>query len=78
MLESSKTLKSMRARKGYNICNMQDLLPFHRETYRRYEENPLKVDSNILFQIVEVLDGDLDDLFNALKQDYLSYKREKQ
>lgn len=74
MLESSKILKSMRVKKGYDLCDMQNILPFHRETYRRYENNPLKVDANILFNIVEVLDGNLDELFYALKQDYLSHK----
>ena len=75
MLESTKILKSMRAKQGYDICDMAKILPFHRETYRRYENNPLKVDSNILFDIVEVLNGDLDELFYALKQDYLSCKK---
>lgn len=74
MLESSKILKSMRAKKGYDLCDMQNILSFHRETYRRYENNPLKVDANILFNIVEVLDGNLDELFYALKQDYLSHR----
>lgn len=77
MLESSKVIKSMRVKKGYDIYEMPTLLPIHRETYRKYENNPLKVDTDMLFKMVEVLDGNLDELFNALKQDYLSYKLKK-
>lgn len=77
MLESSKVLKSMRAKKGYDIYEIPEYLPIHRVTYQRYENNPLKVNVDMLFNIVEVLDGNLDELFSALKQDYLSYKKYK-
>lgn len=78
MLESTKVLKSMRAKKGYDIYEIPNFLPIHRVTYKRYENNPLKVNLDMLFHIVEVLDGDLDELFNALKQDYMSYKNHQE
>lgn len=72
MLEATKYLKSLRAINGYDLSKMQELMPIHRVTYNRYENNPLKVDVNVLLEMVSVLNGDIDVFLNAIKQDYLS------
>lgn len=77
MLETTKYLKSLRVLKGFDLCKMQEVMPYHRVTYKKYENNPLKVDINILMSMVYVLDGDYDTLFNALKQDYMSQRQIK-
>ena len=71
--ESTRTLKSYRARKGLTIEQTSEILGWHFNTYSRRENNPLDYPIKDLCKIVQCLDGNYDEFFNALEQDYKSY-----
>lgn len=76
-MNTQRILKSLRAKKGYTQNDYADLKNISRQTYNGYENNPISCPLNILFDIVNGLDGDIEEFLNALKQDYLSYKENK-
>ncbi len=73
-LESSRVLKSFRVKKGLTLEQASSLVGWHFNTYSRRENNPLNYPIDELFLMVEVLGGDFDEFFNALTQDFKSYK----
>ena len=78
-MKSTQILKSIR---GKSLKTQNDLakdLKVSRQAYCGYENNPLQCPVDILFKILSILsvnDKEIDEFFNALKQDYLSYKNE--
>ncbi len=76
-METTKFLKSLRARKGYTQEYTADELSVTRNTYISYENNPLNCPLNLIFKIVKLLDGNIEDFLIAFKQDYVSYENKK-
>lgn len=75
-MKTSEYLKSLRGIRGYDYVDMQRLLGIHRVTYKKYENNPLKINFDILLNINNVLGGTIDSLFYAIKQDQKSCMKE--
>lgn len=77
-MTSSNLLKSYRGRRLKSQKDVAKLLNVTRQTYTNWENNPISVETNVLFNILLVLEVDeseVHDFFNALEQDYLSYKK---
>jgi DNA-binding XRE family transcriptional regulator len=54
-----------------------DLLNVSRQTYNNYESSVLKLDLETCLNILHRLNAteqEIDEFFNAIKQDYMSYK----
>lgn len=73
-METTKFLKSLRARKGYTQEYVSNELCVTRNTYISYENNPLNCPLDIILKIINLLDGNIEEFLIALKQDYMSYK----
>lgn len=72
-METTKILKSWRAKKAYTQEDVSNELSVTRNTYISYENNPLNCPLNLIFRIVKSLDGNIEEFLYALKQDYMSY-----
>ncbi len=77
-METTKFLKSLRARKSYTQEDVSKKLLVTRNTYISYENNPLNCPLDIIFDIVKLLNGNIEDFLYALKQDYMSYEIKNQ
>lgn len=76
---SNTALKSLRGKKLKTQQEVADLLNVSRQTYVNYETSVLNVDLETCLEILKVLDAneqEATEFFNALKQDYLSYKKD--
>ncbi len=73
--ETTKVLKSFRARAGKNQEESGKLLGWHPNTYSKKEKFPLDATVIELCEITSVLNGNIEELFNALEQDFKSYKK---
>lgn len=76
---SNIALKSLRGKKLKTQQEVADMLDIARQTYNGYEADLLRVDLDTCFDILKVLDAneqEADEFFNAIKQDYMSYKGE--
>ena len=73
--ESTRTLKSYRAKKGLTIEQTSEILGWHFNTYSRRENHPLDYPVKDLCKMVQCLDGDYNEFFDALEQDYKSYSK---
>lgn len=76
-MKSSNILKSMRVKAGMTQDQVAELLNVSRQTYGRLENNPIKIPLNNCFEIIKMLDGNIDDFLFAIKQDYLSQKNKQ-
>lgn len=79
-MDSNTAIKSLRCKKLKTQQEIADLLEISRQTYNNYESNILKVDLDTCLNILKKLDAteiEIDEFFNAIKQDYMSYKNEK-
>lgn len=74
-MNTQRILKSLRVKKGYTQDDYADLRNISRQTYNGYENNPISCPLELLFNILDDLDGNIEEFLNALKQDYLSYKQ---
>ena len=72
-MNTQRTIKSMRIKKGYTQDDFAAIKNISRQAYNGYENNPLSCPLDLLFDIVNSLDGNIEEFLNALKQDYLSY-----
>lgn len=72
-MNTQRTIKSMRIKKGYTQDDFATIKNISRQAYNGYENNPLSCPLDLLFDIVNSLDGNIEEFLNALKQDYLSY-----
>ena len=60
---------------------LANLIGVSRQIYNSYENDPSKCELDLIFKILnslEVTDQEFDDFLNGLKQDYLSYLKEKE
>ena len=76
---SNSALKSLRGKKLKTQQEVADMLDIARQTYNGYEADLLRVDLDTCFDILKVLDAneqEAEEFFNAIKQDYMSYKGE--
>lgn len=78
-MNPSELLKSYRGRRLKNQEDIAKILNVTRQTYTNWENNPISVETNILYDILVAIEVDEDEahsFFIALEQDYLSYKSE--
>lgn len=54
----SGKLKGIRAEKGYSLEEMAEKLGIHRETFRKYENNPSALEIRQLLKILDVYEID--------------------
>ena len=76
-MNPSELLKSYRGRRLKSQEDIANILKVSRQTYTTWENNPLSCETNLLFDILIAINADeseIHDFFNALEQDYLSYK----
>jgi len=73
-MNTQRILKSMRIKKGYTQDDFANIKNISRQAYNGYENNPLSCPLDLLFDIVNSLEGNIEEFLNALKQDYLSCK----
>lgn len=76
-MNPSQLLKSYRGRRLKSQEDIAKILDVSRQTYTTWENNPISVETNVLFNIliaIGVDESEIHDFFNALEQDYLSYK----
>lgn len=52
----SGKLKGIRAEKGYSLEEMAEKLGIHRETFRKYENNPALIEIGMLLKILNIYD----------------------
>lgn len=52
----SGKLKGIRAEKGYSLEEMAEKLGIHRETFRKYENNPSLIEIGMLLKILNIYD----------------------
>ena len=52
----SGKLKGIRAEKGYSLEEMAEKLSIHRETFRKYENNPALIEIGMLLKILNIYD----------------------
>lgn len=72
-------LKSYRGKRLKSQEDVAKVLNVTRQTYTVWENNPLEVETNLLFDILKAIDVDeqeAHDFFNALEQDFLSCEKE--
>ena len=52
----SAKLKGLRAEKGYSLEEMAEKIGIHRETLRKYENNPSSIEIGILLKMLNIYD----------------------
>lgn len=52
----SAKLKGLRAEKGFSLEEMAEKIGVHRETLRKYENNPLTIEIEILLNMLNIYD----------------------
>jgi len=75
-MKSSNILKSLRAKRNINQEELADALNMSRQNYNIIENNLLKVELDMIFKIFTALnvnDSEIEEFFDALRQDYMSY-----
>ena len=78
-MKSTAVLKGLRSKRMMSQENVAKLLNVSRQTYNSLENDLLNNDFKIVFKLLEVLglsENETEEFFDALKQDYLSYKYE--
>ena len=81
MMNSTKALKSLRGKKMKTQQEIADILGVSRQVYNSYENDTSKCELDLIFKILkslEATDLEIDDFLCGLKQDYLSYNKEKE
>lgn len=76
-MSSENVLKSFRTKRNITQENIANKLGISRQTYNAIENNLLDVSYETTYKILEILEVnelELSEFFNALKQDYLSYR----
>lgn len=77
-MNSTKALKSLRGKKLKTQQEIANKMGVSRQVYNYYENEATKCELNIIFKILNCLDAtdeEFDEFFIALKQDYLSCKK---
>lgn len=77
-MNSTNVIKGFRGKKLLTQENVANSLGITRQTYNNLENDLLHNDFTLVFKLLKVLnvsENDVNEFFNALKQDYLSYKK---
>jgi len=72
MKETTALIKSWRAKLGKTQRDVSKYLNVTENTYYKYEKDMFTCKTDILFKLIDYLNGNKDEFFNALEQDYLS------
>lgn len=76
-MNATNILKGFRGKKRISQENLADLLGISRQSYNSLENDILNADFNLVFKTLTILnltENEIAEFFDALKQDYLSYK----
>lgn len=76
-MNASMAIKSLRGKKLLTQEEVANRLGVIRQTYNTYESNPLKLELNVIINILNALEATVEEreeFFNALKQDFMSCK----
>lgn len=76
-MNSTNVIKGFRGKKLLSQENVAELLGITRQTYNSLENDLLHNDFTLVFKLLGVLnvsDQEANEFFNALKQDYMSYR----
>lgn len=73
----SGKLKGIRAEKGYSLEEMAEKLGIHRETFRKYENNPSALEIGQLLKILDIYELDTVYFFNLVYGKMPNVKNEK-
>lgn len=79
-MNSTNVIKGFRGKKLLSQENVAEKLGMSRQSYNTLENDLLNNDFTLIFKLLNVLDVseyDIDEFFNALKQDYLSYNEDQ-
>ena len=75
-MKSTSVIKGLRGKRILSQKNVADMLGITRQTYNSLENDLLNNDFLLVFKLLEVLKLntlEVNEFFDALKQDYLSY-----
>ncbi len=72
--ETSRILKSFRTKKGKTLEEASSDIGWHFNTYSRRENNPFNASILEICKMTNNLDGNFEELFYAIEQDFKSYK----
>lgn len=75
-MNSTNVIKGFRGKKLLSQENVADMLGITRQTYNSLENDLLNNDFTLVFKLLDVLnisEQEINEFFNALKQDYISY-----
>ena len=78
-MNSTKVIKGLRGKQLLTQEKLAELMKMSRQAYNSLENDLLNADFTIVFKLLSVLnanESDIDEFFNALKQDYKSYNIE--
>jgi len=62
----STKLKGLRAEKGYSLEEMAEKIGVHRETLRKYENNPSSIEIGTLLEMLDIYDMDTTYFFELI------------
>lgn len=74
-MNSTNVIKGFRGKKNLSQEQVAELLGITRQTYNSLENNLLNNDFTLVFKLLRVLelnDNEIEEFFNALRQDYMS------
>lgn len=77
-MNANNILKSFRGKRLLTQDNIASSLGISRQAYNGYENDLAHCELNLIMKILSCLDvndQEINDFLNALKQDYMSYKR---
>lgn len=62
----SGKLKGIRAENGYSLEEMADKLHVHRETFRKYENNPATIEIGLFLKMLDIYNIETTYFFNLI------------
>lgn len=77
-MNTSNVIKGFRGKKLLTQDKVAEMMGVTRQTYNYLENDILNNDFTLVFkllQILELTENDIEEFFDALRQDYKSYKR---
>ena len=80
-MNSTSLIKGFRGKKLYSQEKVAELLGISRQSYNALENDLLHNDFALVFKLLDVLDlsaVDIDEFFNAIKQDYMSHQNKSE
>ena len=80
-MNSTNVIKGFRGKKLLSQEKVAEIMGITRQTYNVLENDLLHNDFTLVFKLLKILsisEQDVDEFFNALKQDYMSYNIQTQ